>query len=185
MRFNINLATKTYIDAKMLRFWTLLAVVLLSLLLVYNVRSIATNAAKLRRLANEIAASDSKAGSVGKSVPEKEYQRLLERIGFANSVIEKKAYDWIALLDRLEQVVPDGVAISSIEPDPKNERLRLSGVAKNFTNLRIFMERLEDSKFFTDLYLMSQGNVKLGDVKQSGNASEGITFSLTCRVAMK
>lgn len=179
MRFNINLATRTYIDAKLLKFWTAAAVVLLSMLLVYNVKRTATNAAELKRLAGEIAAADNKARSVGKGVPEKEYLRLLDRIGFANSVIEQKTYNWIALLDRLEQVVPDGVAISSLQPEPKSQGLRLSGVARSFTHLRIFMERLEDSRFFTELYLTSQGDTKLG------NDVQGITFNLSCRVAMK
>ncbi|HEY6874436.1 MAG TPA: PilN domain-containing protein [Geobacteraceae bacterium] len=183
MRFKINLATKIYIDTRLLKFSTVVTVLLLVVLLFINIKSSAEKTAEMQRLSRESAVSDDKSKTVGKGVSEKEYLALLNRISFANSVIEKKAYNWLALLDSLEQVVPDGVAISSIEPDSKNQGLKLSGIALNFNNLRMFMEHLEASKFFSDVYLESQGDVKLGDPKLS--TVQGITFSLTCRVIKK
>jgi type IV pilus assembly protein PilN len=115
----------------------------------------------------------------GKGVSGKEYSAVLAKIEFANSVIERKSFNWLALLDRLEMVVPDGVAISSVEPDAKSQTLKLSGVGRNFRKLRTLMENLEDSKYFTEVYLLNQGNAKLGDNTQ------GVTFSLTCKASIK
>lgn len=179
MRFEINLATKIYLNTRRLRLCTAAALLLLAALLFYNVRNIGARAEEMKRLTNEMAAMEDRFKVESKGIPEKEYNALLARIGFANAVIEKKTYNWLALLDALEQTVPDGVAITSIEPEPKSQGLKLAGVARGFNNLRIFMERLEDSEFFTDLYLQSQGDAKLSET------IEGITFSLTCRVTGK
>ena len=73
---------------------------------------------EIQRYNSEIAGLDQRLKVVTKGVSEKEYKALLSRIAFANNIIDKKRYNWLALLDKLEQVVPEGVAISSVEPDP-------------------------------------------------------------------
>jgi type IV pilus assembly protein PilN len=176
MRFKINLATKIYVHTKLLNFSTVAAILVLSAFLILATRYVTDNAAKTKRLTREIATLDSKFKASSKGVSEKDYHALLEKIAFANNVIEKKAYNWLELLDKLEQVVPEGVAISSIDPDPKSHELKLSGEARNFSNLRLFMEHLEDSPFFTDVYLTGEGETKQGEAKQ------GISFSLSCKV---
>lgn len=179
MRFEINLATKIYLNTRRLRLCMAAALLLLAALLAHNVRNSAARAGEMKRLTNEIAALDDRFKAESKGIPEKDYNAMLARIGFANAVIEKKTYNWLALLDALELTVPDGVAITSISPDPKGQGLSLVGVARGFNNLRDFMERLEGSEFFADLYLRSQGDVSLTETIQ------GITFSLTCRVTGK
>jgi type IV pilus assembly protein PilN len=179
MLFKINLATKIYINTKLLKLCTLAVVVLGVFLIFLNITNVSTRAGEIKSLSGRLAAMDNRVKAGGKGVPEKEYTAVLAKIDFANAIIEKKMFNWLALLDRLEIVVPEGVAISSIEPDPKGQMLKLAGVGRSFKNLRIFMEHLEDSKYFTEVYLTSQGNVKLSDTTQ------GVSFSLTCKVTNK
>ena len=179
MIFKINLATKIYINTRLLKICTLAAVFLLASLLIVNIRYIVNRFGEMENVTARIAVLDEKVKPVSKGVSEKEYNALQARISFANATIEKKMYNWLSLFERLEQVVPDGVAISSIEPDPKSQELKLAGIARSFKNLRIFLEHLEDSKYFSDVYLISQGDAKLGDNTQ------GISFNLTCRVTDK
>jgi type IV pilus assembly protein PilN len=179
MQFKINLATKIYINTRLLKLCTLATVVLGVLFLFLNIINISTRAGEIKSLSSRLAAMNDKSKAVGKGVSEKEYTAVLAKIDFANAIIEKKMFNWLALLDRLETVVPEGVAISSIEPDPKSQVLKLAGVGRSFKNLRIFMENLEDSKYFTEVYLSSQGNDKLSD------STQGVTFSLTCKVTNK
>ena len=176
MRFNINLATKIYINAKLLNVSTVAAILLLVLILILDIRHVAAKSEEMKHLTSEISALDSKFKTASRGVSEKEYHVLLDRIGFVNTVIEKKMYNWVDLLDKLEQVVPAGVAISLIVPDPKSHELKLAGVARSFNDLRIFMEHLEDSRSLTDVYLINQGESK------SGDAAQGINFNLTCKV---
>lgn len=179
MLFKINLATKIYINTRLLKLCSMAAVLLLISFLFLNVSNIAAKTGEMKSLENQLAAIDNNVKAANKSVSEKDYTTLLARINFANTIIEKKMYNWLELLDRLEMVVPDGIAISSLEPDPKSQVLKLAGVARSFKNLRIFMEHLEDSGYFTDIYLLNQGDTKLAD------ATQGISFSLTCTVIKK
>jgi len=179
MEFKINLATRIYINKKKLKSYTALAVVLLVAALFLIIGNIADRAGEIKRYGREIAVLDQRSKAVTNGVSEKDYNALLPRIAFANSVIDKKRYNWLALLDKLELVVPEGVAISSVVPDPKTNGLKLPGTAKNFGRLRAFMEKLEESKTFTDVYLMTQDETTLED------KTKGITFTLTCKVIEK
>lgn len=179
MIFKINLATRIYINTRVLKACSLGAVVLLLFLLFVNISNIAAKTGEIKNLTNQIAAMDEKFKASNKGMTEKEYSSLPARISFANATIEKKMYNWLELLDKLELVVPDGVAVSSIDPDMKSQALRLSGVARSFKNLRVFMEHLEDSKFFTEVYLLGQSDIKLAD------ATQGISFNLSCKVVSK
>ncbi len=175
MRFRINLATRTYINAGQLKTAIAAAVALLALLLLINIQRLAANAGEAKRLQNELGVS--RGG--GKVVSDLEYQALLVRIKFANGVIEMKTFDWLALLDKLEMVVPDGISLTKIEPDIRENGLKVSGVAKNFKNLRHFMENLEGSATFTNVYLLGQG------LPASGENFKGITFNIACKVDFK
>jgi len=176
MRLTINLATRIYINTRRLNLFIAGAVTLLVLLLLYNVSNVGTDFAEMQRLTKETAALEGKSGSAQSSVvPEKEYQALLARIKFANGIIEKKTFNWLELLDKLEGVVPDGIALASIEPSPKESVLKLAGTGKSFGNLRKFLENLEDSKYFTEIYLVSHAETKVSD------SQTGISFTITAK----
>jgi type IV pilus assembly protein PilN len=179
MQLNINLATRHYINTRQLNLAFFLIIALLLLWIFINVKDIAYNSGEMKRLAADTGALDAKFKALNKGVSENEYNKLLSRISFANSVIERKSVNWLSLLDRLESVVPDGTAISMLEPDPKKETLKLAGVARNFSNVRQFMENLEGSHLFSNVFLISQAEVKVGQ------SQKGISFSITCKVDYK
>lgn len=175
MKFNLNLATRTYINRK--RFNTISAVVsvVLAVLLLVGVQRVATHVGEISSLNDEIAVLDGRFKSTGGGISEKDYSALLKDISAANSIIEKKTYDWLWLLDRLEEVLPEGVSLTSVEPVMKDQSVKLSGTARGFGNLRVFLENLEASAVFSDMFLVNQaatGNEK----------SKGITFGITARV---
>lgn len=176
MRLTINLATRIYINKRRLNFFIIAAFALMVLLLLVNVRNIATAFGNVQRLNHGIAILEGKTRKVAsEAVPDKEYQAILARIKFANGLIEQKTFDWLSLLDKLENVVPDGITITSIEPSPKDEGLKLAGMAKNFGNLKKFMENLEDSQYFTDVYLVGQSDAQVTPDQK------GIAFNITCK----
>lgn len=176
MLLKINLATRTYVDATRLNVLFIFLALLLLLGLVLNVRAIATNRGEVEKVSREIGILEGKnKGTIG----ERDYQTILTRIATANAIIARKTYDWLALLDKLEIVVPDGVAVTGIQPDPSSNGLKLTGVAGNFSGLRRFVENLEDTRYFTEVYLLGQNETKIG------TNQAGITFSITCKVALK
>ncbi len=180
MRLTTNLATRVYIDMRKVNFLIAGAMALLLILLSVIVAGIVEDLGTIHRLNKGIAALEGKSAKGGGSaVSDRDYQDLLARIRFANGIIEKKAFDWLTLFNMLENVVPDGIALSAIEPDPKERGLKIGGLAKGFGNIRKLMENLEDSKFFTDVYLVSQSATQ---VSQNEN---GISFQITCKAAYK
>jgi type IV pilus assembly protein PilN len=180
MRLTINLATRIYINKRRLNFFIVAAFALLVLLLLVNVGNIATDFGDIQRLNDGIDILEGKTKkATGATVPDKEYQALLARIKFANGLIEQKTFNWLMLLDKLEGVVPDGIAVASIESSPKDEGLKLDGMAKNFGALRKFMENLEESKYFTDIYLVGQSDTQVSP------SQKGIAFHITCKAKYK
>jgi type IV pilus assembly protein PilN len=178
MRFDINLATRHYINTGQLNLIIVVALLLLIGACGSTLFTITAASSEISRLDAELGGQASKEG-VGKAVPAQEYQAMLSKIKSANSIITRKSYDWLALLDRLEGVVPDGVALSSVEPDPKGVDLKIAGAALNFATLRRFVEQLESSTAFTDVYLVSHAENKVSETQK------GILFSITCKVASK
>lgn len=176
MQLKINLATRTYVDTGKANGALAIACFFLFLGLFFSIKAIATNAGEMKLVQQNVATLEQKEkGKVG----EKEYQALLARIGAANTIIARKSYNWLQLLDRLETVVPDGVAMTSIQPDPKGRELKLAGVARNFADMRRFMENLEETQFFTDVYLLSNSESKVGA------SQKGMSFTITCKVSGK
>jgi len=180
MRLTTNLATRIYINMRRLNFFIACALILLTLLLLVNGRKVAAGFGDKGRLDQGIKVLEGRSRDTkNSSVPEKEYQALLSSIKFANGIIQQKTFDWLMLFDRLESVVPEGIAIASIEPSPKDNGLKLAGMAKNFGNLRKFVENLEESTYFTEVYLVSQSNTQ-------GPEGRNITgFNITCKATYR
>lgn len=174
MKLTINLATRRYINLRRLNAGLLLGFLLLATLLVFKVREVAKNQAELGRIKNLAATAGNPPGA---KVSEGELQALAGRVSFANELIQKKTVNWLALLDRLEEVVPEGVALTGIVPGQSTaQELKLDGVARSFANLRALLENMESSPSFSDVYLRAQSDTKVGVTQQ------GLTFSVTCKV---
>jgi type IV pilus assembly protein PilN len=176
MRLTINLATRIYLNMRRLNIFMAAALALMGALLLFNLYLIATGLIEKGRMKREIAEIEGKAkNEKSAEIPAKEYQALIDRIRFANGIIERKTFDWLSLLDKLEGVVPDGVAITSVQPSPKEGDLKLSGVARNFGALRKLVENLEESGVFTGVYLVSQSDV------QGPQGEKGTGFNISCK----
>ena len=173
MKLTTNLATRRYVNAARLNALLLAGFVLLGGLLVFNVREAAYNQAELSRLGSMNAASGQRPGE---TVSEAQLEALAARTRFANTLIEKKGVNWLTILDRLEEVVPPGVALTQLEPDRQGQ-LKLTGAARRFADLRGLLENMEQSKNFSEVYLLSQSEIKVGLTQQ------GISFAITCKTA--
>lgn len=163
MQFTINLATKTYINQKKLTYALSAGIIFLLFCLIINISIFAFNAAEITRLSKLQSASEAKRRTSGRTITQKEYEQLLASIKLANGLIEKKAFNWIGFLDGLESIVPEGVTLTTVEPGVKEKTLKLSGAVTNFKNLRHFMENLEESKNFSEVFLLDQKEFKAAE----------------------
>jgi len=173
MNFSINLATRVYVDFKKVNLCFVLAGVILSCWLFFSAYICFDNVLKMQKFSEFKARLTKGAGT--KKVSDADYTAFLADVKNVNSILYKRSYDWLALLANLEQLVPEGVALKRLEPTDKGAALKLSASARNFSGVRKFIENLESSKVFSEIYLTDQTFVKEGEQK-------GLNFSVTCKV---
>jgi len=174
MKLTINLATRRYVNYRLLNGWLIVGFLLFGALFLYQLQEVAYQHGELTRVRGLIAAEER--GGMGPTVSPAQLKKLEEGIRFANGIIERKAVNWLGLLDALEGVVPNGVALSQIEPPRGNEGVRISGVARSFPDLRALLENMQRAPSFTDAFLLNQAEAKVGLTQQ------GISFTVSCRV---
>jgi len=179
MRFKINIATRTHIDRRMVNRAGYAVLTLLSVILAWNVSHTFGSLGELRRLQSENRSYERQLNSRPSGVSEKQYTSLLADITYFNEVIERKSFDWLGLLGTLEGGVPDGIALSSMAPDRKTGELKIEGFARNFAGVRSFVEKLEDSKAYASVLLLSHTNILVGEKEK------GVRFTISCKAALR
>ena len=85
MYFSINLATRTYLDRRLVNRTGVALCAVLLILVAWNVYRVAWNSGELRRLRTDIASYEARLTSRPNGVSEKEYTRLLATIGSHNA----------------------------------------------------------------------------------------------------
>lgn len=179
MRFTLNLATRTYLDHRLINRILISTLVLLLALLVWNTSRLANNLGELDRLGADIASYEGRLNRRPSGVSEKDFSRQQASIRFYNGILERKSYDWLGMLDQLELVTPEGISLSSLAPDSKTGEFKISGWASSFDKVQVYLDRLEDSPAFRDILLLSHGPLALGE------KTRGLLFQLSCRSVLK
>lgn len=176
MRFSINLATRTYLDHQLINRVLIIALLVLVMLSSWKVISFCSNMGKQDRLKADIADLEGRLKSRPAGVSDQEYSRQQKSIRFYNEILERKAANWLTLLDQLERATPEGIALASLVPEKKTDILKIEGRARNFGQVRTYLERLTDSKAFTDILLLSHAEVTVGE------KGHGVRFTISCRM---
>lgn len=177
MQLSINLATRTYINHR--RIIQILVILMASalVLLALGLFRIFVNSAELRGLMAESAVLQGKVVDL-KDVPEKEYARLKTNVSFYNDIITRKTFDWLGMFARIEEATPPGVSLLSLSQEKSGttrNMIKIEGVTTSFAKVRAYLERLEDSKAFSDILLLSHLEVVVSETKK------GIQFTLSCK----
>ncbi len=176
MRFSINLATRTYLDQRLLNRCSAIILALLIVLLGWNITRVSSNLGEQRRLAPEISTLEGGLNARPGGVSEKDFSRQKTRISFFNEIIDRKGTAWLTLLDLVENATPDGISLATLTPGKKNGELKLDGRARSFATVRQYVEKLEGSKSFSDVLLLSHQELQVGE------KGRGVQFSISCKV---
>jgi type IV pilus assembly protein PilN len=98
---------------------------------------------------------------------EPENARLHDRAGFINSIIDAQSLNWTRMFQGLEQVLPGGVRVLTIEPKLEHGQavVKLTVGAMTEEAKRNFLSDLEKSSKFS--------NVELTNVRMSGPGESG------------
>lgn len=176
MRFTINLATRTYLDHRLLNRLCGCAIALLLVITAWNVSRVSSSMGEMSRLRAEISKVQDKLGTGTGLVPEAESSRQKNRIRFYNGIIERKSTNWLGILELLENVTPQGISLSSLSQDKKQEQWKLDGRARSFKAVQRYLEKLETSGSFSDVMLLSHQNITAGENVR------GVQFTISCKV---
>lgn len=176
MRFTINLATRTYLDQQLVTRGLVTAILLLALFCGWKFVALCSNLGELERLGSDVAALEGRLHNRPPGVSQQEYNRQLARIRFFNEIIGRKTVNWLGLLDQLELVTPEGVALATVTPELKNGLLKIEGRAKSFGQVRTYLEHLDDSTVFSDVLLTSHADLAVSEKKH------GVRFAMSCKV---
>ena len=175
MNLNINLATRVYVNLKQVNYILMLFFLICCSWMAFNLYIFASNLEQMNRYA-DFMRKKSSAGEE-KVISDAEYNKFLEKVKYVNNILYKRSYDWLSLLENLEQLVPSGVSLRSLDPSSKGEALKLTGTATGFSSIRKFMENLEGSKAFTEIYLTEQTIAKID------NKRKAVNFTVTCKAS--
>ena len=176
MRFTINLATRTYLDNRLINRIAFGVIALLVVLLAWNIMDISSKFGEQSRLNAEIAAIESKFAVKPGGISEAEFSRQKSRIRFYNEIIDRKNSNWLKTLELFESSTPEGIALSSLTPDKKKDTWKLDGRAHSFKKVQQYVEKLETSKNFANVLLLSHQNITVGE------KTHGVQFSISCKV---
>jgi type IV pilus assembly protein PilN len=179
MRFTINLATKTYINHRAVNGVILASASILLLLLFWNAQRAITAVGERDKLKAEIEAYEAKLNSLPAGVSDAEFRNMQSNIRFYNGIIEKRSADWLGLLGKLEKATPAGIALTVLTPEPKTGEIKIEGEAKSFDGVRNYLEKLEESKSFRDIQILSHQNSLVGE------KSSGVKFAISLQAVQQ
>jgi len=176
MRFSINFATCTYLDHRLINRVAYCAIALLIVIAGWNVSRVTSNMGEQSRLSAEIASVQSRPGNKPVNISEKEISRQKDQIRFYNKIIEHKSTNWLNLLELFENATPEGISLSSLTPDKNHEEWKLEGRSRSFKAVQLYLEKLEASKNFSNVLLLSHQKLTTGE------NMHGVQFTISCKV---
>jgi type IV pilus assembly protein PilN len=185
MKLTLNLASRSSINRRALYAFYTAVIGILVLMLALNLgyytrlqthnRQIKVHLTKLERDFGQM-----QEAARGKISPG-ELELLQGKIAFANKILIKDSFRWTALLDHLEEVVTEDITIRAIQPDYKDGSLKLTGLARGVSELRVFLDALFSSPHFSDVFLLSQSRSEIKD--NLGRDREALSFSILLKGA--
>jgi type IV pilus assembly protein PilN len=167
MRISVNLASRPFVELRpfFLRLRILMGVlVLVAVGLVITAHSLQKNLdraqVQMNRLVNRTVAMQQEKQNNERRMHQPVNAAVLDRSHFLNAVFLRKSFSWTAVMMDLETVLPVGVQVTSIEPQPTAEgdviiRLRVSG---DRDKAILLVRNLERSKRFLAPHLNSENS---------------------------
>ncbi len=160
MHFRLNLASRTYLDRRSARRWLMLIIGLLAVLLAVNLLYSWRNLQQMRQVNSRLMEIEGKVaaqrGSTATTYTPEEFNRVMAEISSANKMIDADQFRWSKLLGRLEELLPDKVAIRSLKPNYKDRSLQIAAVARDTAAMTELLDTLLTSADMSQVYLLNQ-----------------------------
>jgi len=160
LKVRLNLATKPLESHRRFLAGSGLAAGVAAILLVYlswHVYSVRSAAANIRirteAIHQQLAKYESQGQELQRFFNQKEIASLHDRAAFLNGIIDARSFNWTKMFMDLEQILPAGVHVMSIQPTQLAGHAELKlifGATSDDAKLKFF-HALEQSKEFSDV----------------------------------
>ena len=184
MKLTLNLASRTYLNRRALVTFYWVLIVALVALLVFNLLFFYRSQVQAQQIRGHLEELDRdlvKGQGEAQTFNQAAYEDLLIEVEAANGIITKDSFRWSELLGQLEELVPEGVALRSIQPDFKSGSLALQGISEDIPQLRTFLDQLVADERLGEATLLQQSRIKVKD--PSGQESNAVAFSVDVKGA--
>lgn len=181
MKLTLNLAGRTYLNRRALRFAYGVVALLLLLVLGVLTYSYVRDYRQFAQVEQWLVELETRGGieraPTRPALSGSERERLLSEVDFANGILRMDGFRWTRLLDQLEGVLPETVGIQAIRPDYAQGSFSLTGQARDLDALRGLLDNLSASPEFSDVYLLQQAR------RENPSGGSVIGFSLEVKGA--
>lgn len=182
MKFTLNLASRRYINKRALSNGFVAALCLLLLVGAWLVNALVVNSGTLtqerQRLAEVNQQLQALRGGPQKTLSPAERAELEQKFLVVAELLKQDAFRWTELLDRMENLLPEGVTLSGFRPNYKKKSLALSGRARSLKEMRLFLDRLLKDKSFAQVYINNHSRIKVKDYADNEREAISFTFQL-------
>jgi type IV pilus assembly protein PilN len=176
MKLTINLASRSYVNERALKWGYLLFAMLILLVLLFQVRNFLHSYQLKNSYQSNIAAIEQTLrGKTTVKLTRKQIAAQQQDLKQAKILLRKDAFRWTALFDRVENLLPRNVSVRSFSPNYGEGSLVLTGVAKKLPDLQMLLENLH-AESFRQVYLKSQSNITVLDYL--GEKRSAVAFSI-------
>jgi len=158
VQIKINFASRDYVIARKAYVVLALCIAVSALVFIANYRGYNSALEKEARLTGRLKSQETWYRDAGlrlerikKTVSDEDVKAAAREANFANEAIARRTFSWTLFLNRLEEVVPDGVGIKSIKPNFVTLDVDISGTALDVEPLVEFVDRMTRSPYFEDI----------------------------------
>jgi Tfp pilus assembly protein PilN len=169
-----NLATRPFYDVRRVRAVLLACAVVVAGFTLFNVWQLVTLTRRDAALAATIRQSDAAAARLRQDaataragIDRERLDAVLDASREANALIDRRVFSWTGLLNQLETTLPAGVRIRSIRPVSGEGplRIQLVALARRAEDVEAFIESLEGTGAFRDVFTRSENTQEDGMIE--------------------
>jgi len=176
MKLSLNLASRRYVNQRALKRFYLLLSLLLVLVLTFQTKSYLQGRSEIESVRSSLAQLRQQLqGGTVESLSAEQIDAQQRRFRQAQVLLQRDAFRWTALFDRLEKRLPAGASVRSFNPDYAQKSLVLTGVVRGLNDLQQLLDNLH-AEHFQQVFLQSQNRVEVSD--GAGGKRSALSFSI-------
>jgi len=172
-----NLSTRPFYNERALHGALALTALVVVVFTIFNVTQIVLLTRRQASLSAQATDAETRAAELRsqalrtrQAVDAKQLETIADAAREANAIIGQRLFSWTDLLNRLENTLPDNVRITALRPSVGRDgsiRVTMTVDAQGVDGIEQFMQNLEETTAFSDVYPLDDEPAEGGGVRAS------------------